>query len=222
MGIILLISSGLTLFHYVLLKDGVLSLMTFVISVVLYSLTYSHLQQQTKRQKRFHQTYFFILNFIMNLSLKGSIQEAYEDTKRQLPASLEKTMQAYETNQTMITLTQLHRYFTFSIYQVTLQMIRFYEEKGGHVLMLFDRLLKQLRLEETRRLEKQAAIERALIQFIVLWVLNLAILAVAYFVLSNLFLAMASGLAFRYFLTGFFLYISLSSYLWVRQYVHDA
>lgn len=222
MGLIFLLSGGLTFLHFVLLSDVVLSSLVFLVSFLFFLGTYTHLKKETKRNQCFHQTYFFLLDLIMNLSLKGSLHEAYADTKKQLNPNLHKVIEEYETNQTLVTLTQLHAYFSFPIYQIAIQMMHFYEEKGGQVLVLFDRLLKQLRLEETRRQEKELAIKRAGIQFIVLWFLNLTILGVAYVALSSLFLTMAQGVPFQYFLTGFFMYISFSSWMWVKQHVHDA
>jgi cytosine/uracil/thiamine/allantoin permease len=219
MLIVMTLSLCLALIHFGLIGHLTYALIVLVSSLLFGWLSWKKVKQYQQVQERFHTMYFFLLNLWMNTSLKGHLYEAYQDTKRQLSPKTEKIFLSYETNEIFQTLHELQAYFTFSLYPIALQTLRFYEEKGGDIMSMSDRLLKQLRTEESQRREKEQALRKMGMQFVVLWLLNLSILGLAYLVLNSLFLTMAQGVIFQGFLTCFFMYIGGSTYLWIHQHL---
>jgi hypothetical protein len=65
-------------------------------------------------------------------------------------------------------------------------------------------------------LDKKQLFDKYSIQFFILWGLNLGIIVFARLVLNTLFLQMANGMFFQWTLTGFFLYIPFSGWMWVK------
>lgn len=208
-----LITSGL---HYYLLQDPYLSLFVLFVQWMIYWSIFHTWKTHQTRNETFHTMYYFLHQMIMSLSLKGNLYEAYVDTKNQLKGSIQKQILERETPHILMTLEQLTELFPFTIYQIGLKTFQFYDEKGGDVLSLFDGFLKQLRLEEVRLLDKKQLFDKYSIQFFILWGLNVGIILFARFVLNALFLQMASGLFFQLVLTGFFLYIPMSGWMWFK------
>jgi hypothetical protein len=208
-----LITSGL---HFFLLQELYLSFLVLLVQWMIYWWILHAWKIHQTRNETFHTMYYFLHQMIMSLSLKGNLYEAYVDTKNQLKGSFQKQLLERETPHILMTLEQLTELFPFTIYRIGLKTFHFYDEKGGDVLSLFDAFLKQLRLEEVRLLDKKQLFDKYSIQFFILWGLNIGIILFARFVLNTLFLQMASGMLFQLTLTGFFLYIPLSSWMWMK------
>jgi hypothetical protein len=95
--------------------------------------------------------------------------------------------------------------------------LEFYEQQGGDVLMLFDSILQQTRIVESRRIEIQSLTKRYLFQWVFLWTLNLFILLMSKFVLMDLFDVMKTNSIFITSITIIILYLPLSHVWWLQQ-----
>jgi hypothetical protein len=95
--------------------------------------------------------------------------------------------------------------------------LEFYEEQGGDVLILFDSILQQTRMVESRRIEIQTLTKRYFFQWVFLWILNLFILLMSKFVLMDLFDVMKTNVIFITTITSVVLYFPLSHLWWLQS-----
>jgi prophage maintenance system killer protein len=91
------------------------------------------------------------------------------------------------SNDALHGLRNLKQRFTHPLYGLFMNTLEFYEEQGGDVLVLFDSILHQTRIVESRRIEIQSLTKRYFFQWIFLWILNLFILLMSKVVLMDLF-----------------------------------
>jgi hypothetical protein len=84
-------------------------------------------------------------------------------------------------------------------------------------LILFDSVLQQTRMMESRRIEIKSLTKRYFFQWIFLWILNLFILLMSKVVLMDLFDVMKTNLIFITMITIILVYFPLSHWWWLQQ-----
>jgi ammonia channel protein AmtB len=95
--------------------------------------------------------------------------------------------------------------------------LEFYEQQGGDVLQLFDSILQQTRIVESRRIEIHQLTKKYFFQWVFLWILNLFILVMAKVVLMDLFDLMKTNPTFIASLSMVILYFPISHWWWLQQ-----
>jgi hypothetical protein len=121
------------------------------------------------------------------------------------------------SNDSLHALRNLKQRFTHPLYGLFITTLEFYEEQGGDVLILFDSILQQTRMVESRRIEIQTLTKRYFFQWVFLWILNLFILLMSKFVLMDLFDVMKTNVIFITTITSVVLYFPLSHLWWLQS-----
>jgi hypothetical protein len=176
--------------------------------------------KQAKHDRIDSDMYFWMQTFLTTLSIKKTILETFVHVVQQYQLKKEKWIIPFMSNDAIHALRNLKQRFTHPLYGLFLTTLEFYEEQGGDVLMLFDSILQQTRMVESRRIEIQSLTKRYFFQWVFLWTLNLFILLMSKFVLRDLFDVMKTNLIFITLITLIILYFPLSHLWWLQLWKH--
>jgi hypothetical protein len=86
-------------------------------------------------------------------------------------------------------------------------------------MTLFESILYQTRLMETRRLEVNRYTKRYFFQWMFLWMLNILILILSKFTLADLYGLMRETFIFQFLIIIILLYIPTSKLIWFYQWI---
>jgi hypothetical protein len=173
--------------------------------------------QQSKKDQMDSEMYFWMQTYLTTLSIKKTITESFVNVVQQYQLKKENWILPFMSNDALHALRNLKQRFTHPLYGLFITTLEFYEVQGGDVLMLFDSILQQTRMVESRRIEIQSLTKRYFFQWVFLWTLNLFILLMAKFVLMDLFDVMKNNLMFITSITIIFVYFPFSHLWWLQQ-----
>jgi hypothetical protein len=207
----------LTIFHLWLLSIPLLSIGVFILQFGLWLVGLMIWSQQSQKDQKDSQMYYWMQTLLTTLSIKKTITETFVNVVQQYQLKKEHWISPYMSNDSIHALRNLKQRFTHPLYGLFINTLEFYEVQGGDVLILFDSILQQTRLVESRRTEIQSLTKKYFFQWIFLWVLNLFILLMSKFVLMDLFDVMKTNLIFITSITMVILYFPLSHIWWLQQ-----
>ena len=141
---------------------------------------------QTKT-KRFRECYHFINTFIISLSVKATVQGAYESAISAMPEDFINNIENIDTFTTKEKLEHLNKYFRFHVFSLFLDLINIYEEQGGDILNMSNHLLDETRIIEEYISESSSISKKKTVEFAILWFLTLGIMVFLRFALSQFF-----------------------------------
>jgi hypothetical protein len=180
-------------------------------------LSFFRIQQVRMQNQKNEEMYYWLQNFLTTLAVKKTITEAFMDVVKRYQWMKLTWVQAYASNEAMQALTNLKQRFQHPLYAIFVSTLAFYEQQGGDVMSLFDSILQQNRLIESRRMSMMQVRKRYLFQWLFLWLMNLTILMLAKVVLQDLFWVMESSVMFQSILAAIFLFLPFSFTRWIHQ-----
>lgn len=136
---------------------------------------------------RFRECYHFVNNFIVSLSIKGSIISSLENVTSAASDSLLDVLDGVQDMNENEKLMYLKRYFPFYSYQLFIDIILLWLEEGGNILEMSQYLINNLRSEEEYISYCEKTNKKTMFEFSVLWAFTLVILFVLRFVLSTFY-----------------------------------
>ena len=136
---------------------------------------------------RFHECYHFINTFIVSLSVKGTIQAAYESAISSMPDEFLVNIENIETFTNKEKIEHLGKYFRFHIYSLFLDLLNLFEDQGGDILQMSGYLLDELRSIEEYVDTSSSISRKKLTEFAILWFLTLVIMVFLRFALAQFF-----------------------------------
>jgi hypothetical protein len=207
----------LALLHGWLLSIPLLSGGIFVLQFGLWLIALMTWYQQSKRDRIDSDMYYWMQTLLTTLSIKKTITETFVNVVQQYQLKKEKWITPFMSNDALHALKNLKQRFTHPLYGLFITTLEFYEEQGGDVLILFDSVLQQTRMMESRRIEIKSLTKRYFFQWIFLWILNLFILLMSKVVLMDLFDVMKTNLIFITMITIILVYFPLSHWWWLQQ-----
>ncbi len=176
-----------------------------------------------KREWKYNQLneemYYWLQNFITTLSIKKTITETFVDLSQRYQLQSASWLKAYTSNEVMQTMINLKQRFRHPIYEIFTSTLSFYEQQGGDVMTLFESIMFQSRLMETRRIEVFRYSKRYLFQWLFLWLLNLIILVVSKFSLADLFSIMKDTFIFQTLIILILVLIPISKLIWFHSWI---
>jgi hypothetical protein len=212
-----LIALLLASLHLWLLSIPILSGGVFVAQCGLWLVGLSMWYRQSTRDQIDSQMYYWMQTLLTTLSIKKTITETFVNVVQQYQLKKEHWIDPYMSNDSLHALRNLKQRFTHPLYGLFITTLEFYEEQGGDVLILFDSILQQTRMVESRRIEIQTLTKRYFFQWVFLWILNLFILLMSKFVLMDLFDVMKTNVIFITTITSVVLYFPLSHLWWLQS-----
>lgn len=216
----ILIALTIAMLHLWLLSLPLLSGGVLILQFILWFSGLLIWYRQSQRDQVDSQMYYWMQTLITTLSIKKTITETFVNVVQQYQLKNERWIDSFMSNDSLHALKNLTQRFSHPLYELFVTTLSFYEQQGGDVLVLFDSILQQTRLVESRRIEVQSLTKRYFFQWIFLWVLNLFILLMSKVVLIDLFDVMKTNMIFITSITFVLLYFPLSHGWWLQQWQH--
>ena len=136
---------------------------------------------------RFRECYHFINNFIVSLSVKGTISSAYEAALISMPSDFSSRIENIESFDSHDKLEHLNKYFKFHVFALFIDLMNLYEDQGGNILDMSHYLLEETRQTEEYISSCQSISRKKIVEFAILWFLTTAIMVFMRFALSQFF-----------------------------------
>lgn len=185
-GILLsIIFAGIT---YVATANIIVSAVVLVLTLLEFLIFINkRFKEYNLKISRFRECFHFINNFIVSLSIKGSIMASLENvTNAGSDALLEELDGVHELSETE-KVQYLKRYFPFSSYQLFLDILLLWLDEGGDILEMSSYLTNNLRSEEEYISFCEKTNKKTMFEFAILWLFTLVILFALRFVLNNFY-----------------------------------
>ena len=167
--------------------------------------------------RRYHQCFQFINTFVVSLNVKGSlsaaIQSAYDIADESTKEIIDSIKELSEEEK----ITYLIKYFKFDIYRLFVDTISLWNEQGGDIIKMSRYLVEQARLKEEYLLSCQRLNKSKTIEFTVLWIISLVILAALRFALSQFFNRIAQTIFYQVAIVVIILFALFSIYLLINR-----
>lgn len=167
---------------------------------------------------RAHGCFHFINGFMVTLSIKESLDEAFQSGTRNPSKPLTELIEQMKEMNAMEKIKYLHKYFHFSIYHMFLNVVDIYQEQGGNIFKIGDSLYQEsLRIQESVD-ESISTSKKKLIEFTILWSLALVVLLFMRLALRDFYAKMLKSIIFMILLVVFYLLILVSLHFFITKY----
>ena len=143
--------------------------------------------------ERVHTSYHFINSFIISLSVKDSLEEAYQNGIRINNARLNAETKELTEMAVLDRVKYLYGYFNLSIYKIFLNVLDLYQDQGGNILNMADNLMRECTRTEKTLSDTLSIGYKHLTEFLILWLLSFAILLFMRFSIEEFYLMMLSN-----------------------------
>lgn len=136
---------------------------------------------------RFKSCYQFINSFIISLSIKSTIPGAFESTMISVEDELKEEIDGIAHLSDMEKLVYLKQHYRFHIYELFVNVITLYEDRGGNILDIANFLISESQSQHEYLIKCESMALRKWVEFGILWFLSLAIMIILRFALSQFF-----------------------------------
>ncbi len=143
-------------------------------------------RRETTNLKK-HECFQFVNSFIIALSVKKTLGNAYQTIVQQTTGGLADELRGNQHLNTSEALECLMSYFGTPSYALFLNIIRLYEQQGGDILLMGEFLVHEVRREEEKLTLTEVMVRRKLTNFVVLWMMTLVILLFCRFGISSFY-----------------------------------
>lgn len=168
--------------------------------------------------ERVHTSYHFINSFIISLSVKDSLEDAYQNGIRLENKTL-KTVTDELNDLTVVERVKFLRdYFQLSIYKMFLNVLDIYQDQGGNILNMADNLMRECTRTEKALTDTLSIGYKHLTEFIILWLMSLGILIFMKFSIKDFYDMMLTNNIMVPLIFGFFVIIIFSTNLFVNAF----
>ncbi len=168
--------------------------------------------------KKAHECYNFINTFVITLSVKESLDEAYESATRNADGLFLEFLHGIKDMDSIGKLNYLTKYFHYSSYRMFTKVIALYQEQGGNILKMSESLLSENNRIEQASLDNENESKRKAVEFSILWFLGFLVLVFMRFALNNFYESMLKSIVFMILLVVFFLLVLLSIHIFIIRY----
>ena len=155
--------------------------------------------------ERVHTSYHFINSFLISLSVKDSLEEAYQSGIRINNARLNAETEQLTEMPVMDRVKYLKDYFNLSIYLMFLNVLTLHQDQGGNILPMSDNLMREATRTEKTLSDTLTIGGKHLKEFMILWVMSIGILLFMRYSLNEFYASMLKNNLFGYLI--FFFYI---------------
>ena len=166
---------------------------------------------------RFKSCYQFINSFIISLSIKLTIPAALESTSLTISDELKEEMEGINHLSDVERLNYIKKYFHFHIYELFLNVISLYEDRGGNILDMSTYLINESQNQHEYLIKCESLSTKKWVEFAILWFLSLAIMVILRFALSQFFGLIAKQLIFKITIVAVFMLVLISIEILARK-----
>lgn len=176
------------------------------------------LKNTKENNAKVHECYNFIYSFLITLSVKDSLEEAFNSATRNSSENLNQFISEMSDMSINEKIEYLTKYFHFSTYRMFTKVIALYMEQGGNVLKLSDSLIAENNRIEQASLDNENLSRKKTFEFIILWLLSFVVLIFMRFSLNSFYMSMIKSNIFMIFLIAFYSIVLLSIHIYICRY----
>lgn len=177
-----------------------------------------HLVKKQQLTNRIHACYHFINAFIISMSVKESLEDAYQSGIRFEDKELNELTPELEKLKVSDRILYLREFFNLAVFKMFINVLNLYQDQGGNILNMSDELISESTRIEKSVTESLAESNRYLGQFLLLWIMSSSVLLFIRFSINSFYLTMVQSPIFVGFLLVFFILILLSIHLFIVRY----
>ena len=168
-----------------------------------------------------HECYRFINAYVISLSATSSLEKAFASAGEGSTGKLLTTMESVAQLGPYEKVEYMDMYFKSDLYSMFLSVLRLYQDQGGDILLLSNHLLEEVnRVEEASRQKEKVGI-RSAFQYILLWLMSLAILVFLRYGLGMFFDSIKDTPVYLISVAIFFLFMLVSILIYGAQFAGD-
>lgn len=168
--------------------------------------------------RRCHACYHFINAFIISMSVKESLEDAYQSGIRFEDKELNEITPEIENLNVSDRIAYLREFFNLAVFKMFINVLGLYQDQGGNILSMSDELISESTRIEKSVNESLSESNRYLGQFLLLWVMAVAVLIFIRFSISSFYITMSKSTTFLLFLGMFFIVVLFSIHLFIVRY----
>ena len=172
------------------------------------------------KTQRIHNVYHFINSFLITLSVKDSLDDAFYNATQGAEEYYGEIILELNEMTTIEKIKYLNSYFDLAVYSMFLNVVDIYLDQGGNILNIADTLiLETTRVEDTLNKSIQNA-KTKLIEFATLWAISVFVLIFMRFSLSDFYFSMLKNPIFFTILVVFYALLLFSIHLFLKRYTY--
>ena len=172
----LVISLLLTFVCYFATSNIFVGIGVLILSVVFYFLfLYKKLFAHRINVQKIHECYLFINNFLITLSIKGSLNAAFDATRTSISDEYSEYVASIEEMTPQEKLLYLNKYFPYHIFQIFTDVVFLWQEEGGDILDMSSHITNEMREIKEYVTYCQSVSRRKALEIGTLWFFSLAI-----------------------------------------------
>lgn len=168
---------------------------------------------------RTHECHNFINTFLLSLSIRGSLIDAYENGILNARREFQDEISSLETLAVRDRIDYLAKYFANDIYGMFLNVLSLYENQGGNVLTMGEFVIKETNRVEQLMITSKSLVIRKLFELIMLWMITLAIILFMRFGLSQFYSLMLNGIVTILMTVCLFVLLLISFHLSIVRFI---
>lgn len=214
----ILISLAFTGLNFVASENIISSLIIFLISIGFFVFIVRRQKDKyLNKTRRYHQCFSFVNSYIVSLSVKGSLAYARESAYNISDNKVKEVMDSIKEMDEEEQLSYLSKYFKFDLYHLFVDIVMLWNEQGGDILAMSQRLINKLRLKEEYLLTCESMHKSRIVEFTILWGITLVILASLRFALSQFYSKVVVTPFYQIAVVAIFLFVLISIYVMVKR-----
>ena len=177
-----------------------------------------YLIKKDRLTRRIHACYHFINAFIISMSVKESVEDAYQSGIRYEDKELNEITENLENLKVSDRITYLREFFNLAVFKMFINVLSLYQDQGGNILNMSDELISESTRIEKSLSESLIESNRYLGQFLLLWIMSVSVLLFIRFSISSFYVSMSKSSIFVGFLLVFFILILFSIHLFIVRF----
>lgn len=222
-----------------MVRDALFVLLTLVLAIVAYLTSFDiyipifvvasyllyyfvlgrrYLIKKDRLTRRIHACYHFINAFIISMSVKESVEDAYQSGIRYEDKELNEITENLENLKVSDRITYLREFFNLAVFKMFINVLSLYQDQGGNILNMSDELISESTRIEKSLSESLIESNRYLGQFLLLWIMSVSVLLFIRFSISSFYISMSKSPVFVGFLLVFFILILFSIHLFIVRF----
>ena len=190
---------------------GVVTLLYFVVYVN------KVIKNKDEKINRFQYCYQFINNFLIALSIKGHVSGALASALESQNDETNDLVKSVDSHDPMEKVIYLKDYYKFDVYSLFIDLIKVFNDEGGNVIQMSRYLLNQIREDEEYIVNAERMNKKALVEFVILWILALCILVILKYSLNDFFNHIVKNAFYQVSVVSILFFVLVSSHIAVRK-----
>ena len=176
------------------------------------------IKKYLSRVQRTHECYKFINSFLITMSVKESLTEAFSSGTLNASPEFKKELADLENMVVEDRIIYLRRYFDLAIYKMFINVLKLYQDQGGNILALGETLMQETTMVENSVTRSFNIGVKKIVEYAILWVLTFAILIFMRFGMSDFYITMLNNRFFVFCLIVFFLFFIAAFHIFLLKF----